>query len=130
MITLTLKTLVLKTATVSSVKLSTPAKRIGLGFTVVADYPMDLLSSGQFPLPPNPEPETGPGPRTVPSELQQREPMQPMATAAAPASSAGCLDVPGSTSVGSVCSRSRLTLTGWRGTSKRTGRAKPPASAG
>jgi len=115
MTTLTLKTLVLKTATVNGVKLLTPADRIGLGFAVVADYPMDLLSSGQFPLPPNPEPENGPGSRQVPSELHQHEPMQPMATAAAPASSAGCLSVPGSTSVRSVGSFSRLPLKGWRG---------------
>jgi hypothetical protein len=128
--TLTLKTLVLKTVTASGVKLPAPAKRIGLGFSVVADYPMDLLSSGQFPLPHNPEPEQGPGSRQVPSTMHGHEPMHEMATTAAPASTAGCLNVPGSVSVRSECSRSRLALTGWRDASKRTGRAKPPASAG
>jgi hypothetical protein len=47
----TLKTLVLKTATVASVKLASPADRIGLG-RVVATYPAEVLSQGQFPLPP------------------------------------------------------------------------------
>jgi len=47
----TLKTLVLKTATVASVKLAAPADRIGLG-RVVATYPAEVLSQGQFPLPP------------------------------------------------------------------------------
>ena len=52
----TLKTYVLKTATVTSVKLITPADRIGLGLGVAA-YPTDNLSPGQFPMPHNPEPE-------------------------------------------------------------------------
>jgi hypothetical protein len=54
----TLKTLVLKTATVTGVKLVTPADRIGLGFgTVLASYPTDNLSPGLLPMPHNPEPE-------------------------------------------------------------------------
>ena len=52
----TLKTLVLKTAQVTSVKLTTPADRIGRGLGSVA-YPTTPLSLGQFPLPHNPEPE-------------------------------------------------------------------------
>ncbi|MFO0804541.1 MAG: hypothetical protein U0791_15625 [Gemmataceae bacterium] len=47
----TLKTLVLKTATVTSVKLGAPADRIGLG-RVVATYPADVQFPGQFSLPP------------------------------------------------------------------------------
>lgn len=47
----TLKTLVLKTATVTSVKLGTPADRIGLG-RVVATYPADVQFRGQLSLPP------------------------------------------------------------------------------
>jgi len=47
----TLKTLVLKTATVTSVKLGTPAERIGLG-RVVATYPADVQFPGQLSLPP------------------------------------------------------------------------------
>ena len=50
----TLKTLVLKTATVTGVKPATPADRIGLG--LVAAYPTDNLSPGHV-LPRNPEPE-------------------------------------------------------------------------
>ena len=53
----TLKTLVLETATVTGVKLATPADRIGLGLGVVLAYPMDNLSQGLFPMPHNPEPE-------------------------------------------------------------------------
>jgi len=128
--TLTPKTLVLKTVTASGVKLPAPADRIGLGAMVVAGYPMDLLSSGQFPLPHNPEPENGAGSRQEPSTMHHREAMREMATTAAPAGSAGCLNVPGSVSVRSVCSFTGLPITGWRGTGKRTGRAKPPASAG
>ncbi len=52
----TYKTLVLKTAQVTGVKLAIPADRIGLGRDV-ANYPTDNLSPGQFPTPHNPEPE-------------------------------------------------------------------------
>jgi len=52
----TLKTLVLKTAKVTGVKLATPADRIGLG-RGVANYPTDNLSLGRFSTPHNPEPE-------------------------------------------------------------------------
>src|SRR5688500_19636994 len=52
-----LKTEQTKTVTVAGVKLVTPADRIGLGFGTVLAYPADDLSRGQFPLPPNPEPE-------------------------------------------------------------------------
>ena len=52
-----LKTEQTKTVTVAGVKLVTPADRIGLGFGTVLAYPADNLSRGQFPLPPNPEPE-------------------------------------------------------------------------
>jgi hypothetical protein len=51
----TLKTQVLKTATVTGVKPATPADRIGLG--LVAAYPTDNLSPGHIPVPRNPEPE-------------------------------------------------------------------------
>jgi hypothetical protein len=54
----TLKTLVLKTATVAGVKPTTnPADRIGLGLVGSNAYPMDNLSPGQIPLPHNSEPE-------------------------------------------------------------------------
>jgi hypothetical protein len=51
----TLKTLVLKTATVTGVKPAAPADRIGLGLGVA--YPTDNLSRGHFSMPHNPEPE-------------------------------------------------------------------------
>jgi len=50
----TLKTLVLKTATVTGVKPVTPADRIGLGLRY--RHPTDNLSQGHFPMPRNPEP--------------------------------------------------------------------------
>lgn len=53
-----LMTVMTKTATVASVKLTTPADRIGLGFGAALAYPADSsLSLGQFPTPHNPEPE-------------------------------------------------------------------------
>jgi hypothetical protein len=122
--TVTLKTLVLKTATVGSVKLPTPADRIGLGVRlVVATYPADVLSSGQFPLPPNPEPENGSGSRQEPSAPQLHEQMRAMAPAVPPAGPAGCLRVPGS----SACRRPS-SFTGrnselWRGATKRAAAA-------
>ncbi len=52
-----LTTVTTKTATVASVKLTTPADRIGLGFGAALAYPADSLSLGQFPTPHNPAPE-------------------------------------------------------------------------
>jgi hypothetical protein len=53
----TLKSLVLKTASVS-VKLPTPADRIGTGFPTDIDNPATFLSQGQFtPRLPEPEPQ-------------------------------------------------------------------------
>jgi len=126
----TLKTLVLKTVTVGSAKLPTPADRIGLGFTVVATYPAEVLSSGQFPLPHNPEPEQNLGSRQELSAMQMHEQMQVVATAAAPAGSAGCLPNPGSSAVRSSWSRSPQSFTGWRLTTKQVGRASFHAGAG
>lgn len=90
----TLKTQVLKTATVSSVKLLTPADCIGLGRAFVVVYPADVLSPGQIPLPPNPGSEPNPGSRQVLSAALMHEHQRAMATAAAPAGRAGC-PVPG-----------------------------------
>ena len=54
----TLKTLVLKTATVTGVKPATPADRIGLGLVVAYPaHPTDNLSPGHFSMPQNPEPD-------------------------------------------------------------------------
>ena len=57
----TLKTLVLKTATVGSAKLTAPADRIGQGLVAVATYPADVLSPGRFPLPHRSGSEPNPG---------------------------------------------------------------------
>ena len=92
----TLKTLVLKTATVKSVKLGTPADRIGLGRMAVAMYPADVLSSGQFPMPPRPDSNSNPdGHRQALSADLMREHRAEMAASEPPASLAG-RDVPGS----------------------------------
>lgn len=125
----TLKTLVLKTATVGSVKLSTPADRIGLGFMVVDAYPAEVLSPGQFPLPHNPVPESNLGSRQEPPAMQTREPMQATATAATPARSAGCPSVPGSSAACSSWSRSDQPFAGWRLAVKEVGRASTHAGA-
>jgi len=57
----TLKTLMPKTATVASAKLTAPADRIGLGLVAVATYPADVLSPGRFPSPHCPGSEPNPG---------------------------------------------------------------------
>ena len=90
----TLKTLVLKTATVTSVKLATPADRIGLGLVGSTAYPMDNLSQGQIPLPPNPVPEQA-RVRQL-STSQMRKQMRAGDQAMPPASSAGSPCSPGS----------------------------------
>lgn len=82
----TLKTLVLKTATVAGVKLVTPADRIGLGFDLAA-YPTDNLS-------PNPVPEHVGSWRELSEEGMQMQPptggdaVQPTGCPSAPGVSA------------------------------------------
>ncbi|WP_439623337.1 hypothetical protein [Gemmata sp.] len=85
----TLKTLVLKTATVTGVKLVTPADRIGLGFGVAA-YPTDNLSPGQIPMPHNPEPELVRS-REELSAPQSRQQLHAGGETVPPGGSAGCL---------------------------------------
>jgi len=110
----TLKTRMPKTATVMSVKLVTPADRIGLGLGV-ATYPTDNLSPGQFPVPLNPEPEQVRS-REALSAMQSRMRMHVGDDSVPPAGSAGC--VPGHSAVRFGSFRA-LTLTGWR-TATRT----------
>jgi len=100
----TLKTLVLKTATVTGVKLATPADRIGLGFGVA--YPTDNLSQGHFSMPHHPEPE-----QVRSRELSAMPQRMPWLTgdAVPPASLAGCL--PG---VSAVRFASSSWLPSWR----------------
>ncbi|HSQ58186.1 MAG TPA: hypothetical protein VLM40_20850 [Gemmata sp.] len=83
-----LKNLVLKTAKVNSVKLLTPADRIGLGFGVAA-YPTDNLSPGQVSMPHNPVPEQV-RPREELSAMQMPEHPHAGCDPVPPASSAGC----------------------------------------
>ena len=93
-----LKTEQTKTATVVSVKLTTPADRIGLGFGAALAYPTDSLSQGQFPVPHNPEPEQLRS-RQGESATQMRKQMRTgEPDAVPPAGPAGCLP-PGSSAV-------------------------------
>jgi hypothetical protein len=110
----TLKTVVLKTVTVTGVKLGTPADRIGQGLVAPdAAYPTDNLSRGQIPLPPNPEPEAA-RERQL-SAVRMREQMHRRAgDAVPPASSAGCLSAPGFTAGRFVWSFGASPATGWR----------------
>jgi hypothetical protein len=90
-----LKTEQTKTVTVASVKLTTPADRIGLGFVAALAYPADNLSRGQFSLPHNPEPEQLRS-RQGESATQMRKQMRTgEPSAVPPAGPAGCLP-PGS----------------------------------
>jgi hypothetical protein len=119
----TLKTLVHKTASVGSVKLSTSADRIGLGLTAIASYPTDILSQGQFPLPHNPQPGSNSGPCEAQSAMQLQEQMPAEAPSMAPAGPAGCLSVPGSSACRTQRSFTRFPLSGWRATAKRVAAA-------
>jgi hypothetical protein len=93
----TLKTLVQKTATVNSVKLSTPADRIGQGLVAVATYPAEVLSSGRFPSPHSPGSEANPGgSRQELSAAQMQMHPRAMATAAEPPVGPTGRPVPGS----------------------------------
>jgi hypothetical protein len=106
----TLKTLVLKTATVNSVKLLTPADRIGLGFGVAA-YPTDNLSQGQFSMPHNP----------VPEQVRPREELSAMRMHACdkPVPPVGSIGLIPGVSARRFAARS-ASFTGWRTTMTRT----------
>jgi hypothetical protein len=105
----TLKTLVLKTATVTGVKPATPADRIGLGLRVA--YPTDNLSQGLFPMPHNPEPEQVRSRQL--SAMQPRMRWHEGHDAVPPASSAGCF--PGASAV-RFASSCATRFTGWQRT--------------
>jgi len=102
----TLKTVLLKTATVTSAKLGTPADRIGLGLRASSAYPMDNLSSGQIPLPHNPEPEQPRAEQLSRTQMQMQ--MRAGDVAKPPASLAGCPSSPGFTAVTFASSFTRL----------------------
>jgi hypothetical protein len=123
------KTLVLKTVTVGGVKLPTPADRIGLGLVdVVTSSPAEVLSQGQFPLPPYPGSEPNPGARQVPSAEPMREHRRAGATVAPPAGPAG-RPVPGSSAHRRPWSFTHHPATGWRLTAKRSAAAGRAATA-
>jgi hypothetical protein len=112
----TLKTLVLKTETVTGVKLGTPADCIGLGLVVANAYPTDNLSPGQIPLPHNPVPEQVRS-REMLSAMQMRKQMRAGDDAVPPASSAGCPSAPGlSAALFESFGASRFT--GWQRTTR------------
>jgi hypothetical protein len=111
MFAVTLMTVVLKTATVTSLMLGTPADRIGQGLRASTAYPMDNLSSGQIPLPHNPEPEQARVQQL--SSSQMRKQMRAGDRAVPPASLAGCPSVPGFTAV-SFTSGFAGSLAGWQ----------------
>lgn len=95
-----LKTVTLKTATVTSFVLVTPADRAGLGFGMAANaYPTDNLSPGQS-QPLNPEPEQLWSRQVESVTAQMRKRLRTgVPDAVPPASSAGPL-TPGSSAVG------------------------------
>jgi len=107
----TLKTVMLKTATVTSSKLGMTADRIGQGLRASNAYPMDNLSQGQIPMPHNPAPEQV----RVRQLSSTRMLMQPRAgdDAVPPASSVGCPSSPGFTAV-RFASPTVVSLTGWQ----------------
>lgn len=117
--TTNLKTLVLKTVTVTGVKPVTPADRIGLGFGVAA-YPTDNLSPGRNPAPRNPEPEQARGRQL--SAMQMREQMRSDRDAVPPVGSTGtgCPGAPGVSAGRSATSSSSSLTTSWRRTERTT----------
>jgi hypothetical protein len=104
----TLKTLVLKTATVTGVKPATPADRIGLGLVVT--YSTDNLSPGHFSMPHNPEPNPVRSRQLSAMPLRMRWQGDDVVPPAGPA---GCF--PGVSAVRSM-SISARPFTGWRAT--------------
>ena len=111
----TLKTALLKTVNVTSVKLGTPADRIGLGVGASTAYPMDNLSLGQIPMPHNPEPEKARDRQL--SSTHMRKQMRAGNRAVPPASLAGCPSSPGLTAV-TFALRSAVFLADWQSTTR------------
>lgn len=116
----TLKTVMTKTVTVVSVKLTTPADRIGQGLVAFAAYPADH-SRGRFPLPTNPASDNPEG-RQEPAERTR-------AAAEPPAGPAGC-SLPGTPAFGRPGSLSVSSVRSWRLAAKRPTRAGAAAVTG
>ena len=126
----TLKTLVLKTVTASSVKLNAPATRIGLGFDLVAAYPADALSTGHIPVSRDPEPEQDSGSRQERPATQMQPQMRSVrATAETSGRSAGCLSFPGSSALRRPPSRTPPTV-GWLQTKRTVTAGRNATSSG
>jgi len=131
----TLMTLVLKTVTVTGVKLAIPADRIGQGLGVAPAYPTDNLSPGQNPMPHNPEPEQVRSWQEL-SAMHLQMQMRPGDDAMPPASSAGCPSAPGLSAdrfesfgaalFGSECAKHAKLSNGWQRTTRTaaTGRTR------
>lgn len=115
----TLKTMT-KTVTVVSVKLTTPADRIGQGLVAFAAYPADH-SRGRFPLPTNPTSDNPEG-RQEPAERMR-------AAAEPPAGPVGC-SFPGTPASGRPGSLSADSTRSWRLVAKRPTRAGAAAVTG
>jgi len=109
----TLKTMT-KTVTAVSVKLTTPADRIGRGLVAFAGREADHLSRGQFPLPPYPASDNAEG--------RQEPAMRMRVTVEPPAGPAGRL-VPVTPSLGRPGSLATSSVRSWQPAAKRPTRA-------
>jgi hypothetical protein len=114
----TLKTVMTKTVAVTSVKLVTPADRIGRGLVAFAAYPADHLSLGQFPLPRNPASDNPEGRQAAAERMRT--------TVVPPAGPAGCFP-PGTPAFGRPGSLSASAS--WRLAAKRPTRAGSAAES-
>lgn len=109
----TLKTMT-KTVTAVSVKLTTPADRIGRGLVAFAGSPAEHLSRGQFPLPPYPASDNAEG--------RQEPAMRMRATVEPPAGPAGRF-VPVTPTLGRPGSLAASSPRSWQPAAKRPARA-------
>ena len=106
----TLMNLMTKTVTVVSVKLTTPADRIGRGLVAFAGRQAAHPSRGQFPLPPYPASDNAEG--------RQEPAMRMRATVEPPAGPAGRL-VPVTPTLGRPGSLSTSSSRSWQPAAKR-----------
>lgn len=109
-----------KTVTAVSVKLTTPADRVGQGLVAFAAYPADH-SRGRFPLPTNPTSDNPEG-RQEPAERMR-------AAAEPPAGPVGCFS-PGTPASGRPGSLTADSSRSWRHAAKRPTRAGAAAVTG
>lgn len=110
MVVKNLKTEVLKTATVTSVKLATPADRIGQGLVASTAYSTDNLSRGEKPFPLHPEAEAVRSRQL--SAMQSHQSMD--GDTMTPTSSAGCPSDPGAMAGRFVWLVGASPITGWQ----------------